>query len=78
MNEFYIGYLPKAPTATARFIKKIVAGLAAFALIAAMILVLSQMPFARSIFEFGIWRSFEGVVASSPYPMLLVPRPGSS
>jgi hypothetical protein len=78
MSEFYIGYLPKAPKATARFIKKIVAGLAVFALITSMILVLSQMPFARSIFEFGIWRNFEGVVASRPYPMLLVARPGSS
>ena len=77
MSEFYVGYLPKAPTATARFIKKIVAGLAAFSLLVAMSLVLSQMPFARSIFEFGNWRSFEGVIMSKPYPMLLVPRPGS-
>jgi len=78
MNEFYIGYLPKAPVATARFIKKIVAGLAVLAFITALILVQSQMPFARSLFEFGVWRSFEGVVASRPYPMLLVARPGSS
>jgi hypothetical protein len=77
MSEFYIGYLPKAPPATARFIKKIAASLAVFALIIATILVLSQMPFARSFFEFGNWRSFEGVVASKPYPMLLVARPGS-
>ena len=78
MSEFYIGYLPNAPAATARFIKKIVTGLAAFALITAVILVLSQMPFARSVFEFGSWRNFEGVIASRPYPMLLVARPGSS
>ncbi len=78
MNEFYIGYLPKAPSGTGRFIKKIVAGLTVFAVITALILVLSQMPFARSIFEFGIWRNFEGVVANRPYPMLLVARPGSS
>src|SRR5215813_14355535 len=77
MSEFYIGYLPKAPVATARFIKKIAAGLAVLTLIIALILVLSQMPFAQSIFEFGNWRTFEGVVASKPYPMLLVPRPGS-
>ena len=77
MSDFYIGYLPQAPVATARFIKRIVAGLAVVALVAAMTLVLSQMPFARSIFEFGTSRNFEGVVATSPYPMLLVPRPGS-
>ena len=77
MSDFYIGYLPQAPVATARFIKRIVAGLAVVALVAAMTLVLSQMPFARSIFEFGTSRNFEGVVATSPYPMLVVPRPGS-
>ena len=77
MSEFYIGYLPKAPAETGRFIKKIVAGLATLAVIAALVLVLSQMPFARSTFEFGHWRSFEGVIASNPYPVLLVPRPGS-
>jgi hypothetical protein len=77
MSEFYIGYLPKAPATTARFVKKIVAGLTVLAVIAAMVLVLSQMPFARSTFEFGHWRSFEGVIANNPYPMLLVPRPGS-
>ena len=78
MSEFYIGYLPKAPAATARFIKKVVAGLAAVAATAAITLVLSQMPFARSTFEFGHSRKFEGVVASTPYPMLLIPRPGSN
>jgi hypothetical protein len=77
VSEFYVGYLPKAPPATARFIKTIVVSLAVFGLITALILVLSQMPFAHSIFEFGNWRSFEGSVASKPYPMLLVPRPGS-
>jgi hypothetical protein len=78
MSEFYIGYLPKAPTATAHFVKQIVAGLAVLAVIAALVLVLSQMPFARStFFEFGHWRNFEGVIANNPYPMLLVPRPGS-
>lgn len=77
MSEFYIGYLPKAPAATARFTKRIVAALAVFALISALILVLSQMPFARSIFEFGNWRNFDGVIANRPYPMLLVTRPGS-
>jgi sulfoxide reductase heme-binding subunit YedZ len=77
MSEFYVGYIPKAPTSTARFIKKLVAGLALCSLVIAMTLVLSQMPFARSIFEFGNLRSFDGIVTSRPYPMLLVPRPGS-
>lgn len=77
MSEFYIGYLPKAPTKIACFIKKIVGGLAVTALMVSTTLVLSQGPFARSIFEFGNWRSFEGIVASRPYPTLLVQRPGN-
>jgi len=34
------------------------------------------MPFAYSAFEYGKVRSFEGVVATRPFPMLLVARPG--
>ncbi|MBS1851527.1 MAG: hypothetical protein JST79_11480 [Acidobacteria bacterium] len=77
MSEFYIGYLPKAPPATARFLRRMVAGVAVLASLAALVVTLSQMPFARSSFEFGHARNFEGVIASKPTPMLLVPRPGS-
>ena len=50
MSEFYIGYLPKAPASTARFIKTIVAGLAVLSAVIGLLLVLSQMPFAQSFF----------------------------
>ncbi len=76
MNDFYVGYLPKAPTAVARFVRKVIIVLGLFAVTAALVLVVGQMPFASSAFEYGKLRSFEGVVVAQPFPTLLVARPG--
>jgi hypothetical protein len=76
MSDFYIGYLPKAPAALARFIRRIVAGFVLLGSGLALLLVLAQQPFANSVFEFGKSRPFEGVIALHPYPVLLIPRPG--
>src|SRR6266851_2800715 len=76
MNDFYVGYLPKAPTALARFVRKIIIVLGVLAVTAALLLVVGQMPFANSAFEYGKVRSFEGVVITRPFPTLLVARPG--
>ena len=76
MNEFYVGYLPKAPTALARFVRRVIIALGLLALTAALVLVVGQMPFANSAFEYGKLRSFEGVIAAQPFPTLLVARPG--
>ena len=40
-----------------------------------LVLVVGQMPFANSAFEYGKVRSFEGVVVTQPFPTLLVARP---
>jgi hypothetical protein len=76
MNDFYVGYLPKAPTALARFMRNVVAVLGLLVVTAALVLVIGQMPFANSAFEYGKVRSFEGVVVARPFPTLLVARPG--
>src|SRR5260370_29635769 len=76
MNDFYVGYLPKAPTALARFVRKIIIMLGVLAVTAALVLVVAQMPFANSAFEYGKLRNFEGVVVTQPFPTLLVARPG--
>src|SRR5216683_792427 len=76
MNEFYVGYLPKAPTALARFVRKVIIVLGLLAVTAALVLVVGQMPFASSAFEYGKLSSFEGVVVRRPFPTLLVARPG--
>src|SRR6266403_3549555 len=76
MNDFYVGYLPKASPVLARFVRKVVIGLGLLAVTAALVLLIGQMPFANSAFEYGKVRSFEGVVETRPFPMLLVVRPG--
>jgi len=77
MSDFYVGYLPKAPAVLARFVKTVVVGLGLLAAALALTLVLAQMPFANSAFEFGTLRTFEGTVQAHPYPMLVVERPGA-
>src|SRR3954468_6660977 len=76
MKDFYIGYLPKAPTLLARFMRRVVLVLGLLAVTMALVLVIGQMPFASSAFEYGKIRSFEGVVVTRPFPTLLVARPG--
>jgi len=76
MNDFYVGYLPKAPTALARFVRRVIIVLGFVAVTVALVVVVGQMPFANSAFEFGKLRSFEGVVEARPFPTLLVARPG--
>jgi hypothetical protein len=78
MNDFYVGYLPKAPAALARFVQKVMLALGLLAVAIALLLVGGQKPFANSAFEFGSVRNFEGVIATRPYPTLLVARPGQS
>jgi hypothetical protein len=76
MNDFYVGYLPKAPTALAGFVRKVIVVLGLVVVTMALMLVVAQKPFANSIFEYGKVRSFEGVVEAQPFPALLVARPG--
>src|SRR5258708_976772 len=76
MNDFYVGYLPKAPTALARFVRKVIIALGLLAVTAALVLVVGQMQFANSAFEYGKLGSFEGIVVTRPFPTLLVTRPG--
>ncbi len=76
MNDFYVGYLPKAPLTLARFVRRIIVVLGLLAVSVALVLVLGQMPFANSAFEYGKLRTFEGTIETQPYPTLLVARPG--
>ena len=76
MNDFYVGYLPKAPAALAHFVRRVIIVLGLLAVTTSLVLVVGQMPFANSAFEYGKVRSFEGVVVTEPFPTLLVARPG--
>jgi hypothetical protein len=75
MNEdFYIGYLPKMPKGTAKVVKTFVAVSFIAAIGLAVIFWLGQKPFAKSIFEFGTVKDFEGTIQAKPIPFLLVEK----
>jgi len=78
VKEFYVGYLPAAPSATRRFVRWIVALLVLAAAGSAITIAALQNPFAASVFEFGKTRTFAGTIEASPYPTLIVPRPGNA
>jgi hypothetical protein len=77
MNEFYVGYLPKAPVGISRRIRAVVIALMAIAIIGAFTFAAVQRTFAPAMFEYGRQRSFEGIIERKLFPTLLVKRPGS-
>src|SRR3974390_431037 len=76
MNDFYVGYLPKAPAALARLVRRVIVLLFLLGIALALALVIGQMPFANSAFEYGKIYGFTGIIDARPYPTLLVARPG--
>src|SRR5258708_5843458 len=69
-DDFYIGYLAKAPASLGKWIFRVTAGLLAAALGAGVALMLTQPPFSASKFEFGVERDYSGVIEAWPYPIL--------
>jgi len=78
MNEFYVGYLPRAPVGIARRIRALVVLLFILAAIAAVVFARVQRTFAPSVFEYGKVSTFEGTIETNPYPILIVAGPGSA
>lgn len=74
-KEFYIGYLPKMPPGIARVIRPFIAFLLVAGVVLAVIFLIGQKPFARSFFEFGTVRDFEGTIQARPIPFLLIEKP---
>jgi hypothetical protein len=77
-DEFYIGYLPKAPAGLGKLMRRVIILLLLVAAVFAVILVINQKPFYPSIYEFGNARIFEGIVKEHPFPTLLVMRPAEA
>jgi len=74
-DEFYVGYLPKAPKGISAAARQIVLGLIALGCLLAVGLVFAQTPFPQSPFEFHNYKDFDGVVSENPYPTLLGAKP---
>lgn len=76
-DEFYVGYLPQAPAGLARFVRGRVGLLLVVVALVGALTAAAMGPFARSRFEFGEPRAFEGWLRAEPVPTLLVRRPGA-
>jgi hypothetical protein len=78
MNEFYVGYLPKAPAGIARRIKILIAIVLVVGAITAIAFAFVQRTFAPATFEYGKERTFEGVIETRPFPALVTAGSGAT
>ncbi len=69
-DEFYVGYLPKSPSALGRRTAAVAAGLLAGAAAIAAALLAGQKPFPNATFEFAEYKQFEGILRERPYARL--------
>lgn len=71
MNEdFYVGYIPRAPRELAQWMGRIVGLVVVLAWAIAVTLALAQGPFAPATFEYGSPRTFSGTVRAFPAPSI--------
>jgi hypothetical protein len=75
-DEFYVGYLPRAPRAVASRTRLAILAIFMVAVGLGLLLVNAQSRFAPAVFEFGVVTEHTGVIREKPYPVLDVPRPG--
>ena len=69
-DEFYIGWMEKAPQGFAKHIKKVLLILLVAVTIAGLLLAFSQKQFASGNFEFGKLTEVKGVYFNEPVPFL--------
>lgn len=72
-DEFYIGWQDKAPPSYAKKAKRAVLALVIIVPLVAILLVVTQQPFATSNFEIAQLRTLEGILITEPIPCLKMP-----
>jgi len=77
-DEFYIGWEAKAAPGIGKTVRKAVVVVLTLAMLAPAILAVSQRMIGASVFEWGSHKSFSGILQTTPYSHLLVPRPGNA
>jgi hypothetical protein len=75
-DEFYIGWEAKAAPGIGKTARRISIVLMWLALLAPVVLAVSQTMIGSSVFEWGTLKTFSGMLQTQPYPHLLVPRSG--
>ena len=76
-DEFYIGWEAKAAPGIGKAVRRVVVVLLLVASFVPVLLAVSQRMIGQSVFEWGNHKSFSGILQTTPYPHLLVPRPGN-
>lgn len=71
-EEFYVGYLDKAPKSIAKHLRWSVPIIILLMVAIGFILNTTQPDFSESSFEFGIYKEVTGVIYQEPYPMIKV------
>ncbi|MBL9173623.1 MAG: hypothetical protein JNL10_08820 [Verrucomicrobiales bacterium] len=69
-DDFYIGYQDQSPPSLARSTRRLVVALAMIVAGITALVAARQSPAEPGTFEFGVKRSFEGVLQENPLPML--------
>lgn len=69
-NEFFIGYAPPMPPRLARFVKRVVIGLACGVSVWAVTVAAGHVRLEGGTFEFGHPERFVGTIVERPYPAL--------
>jgi hypothetical protein len=77
-DEFYIGWEAKAAPGVGKTARTVSTVLLLLALLAPVVLAVSQTMIGASVFEWGTVKSFSGILQTQPYPHLQVPRPGQT
>jgi hypothetical protein len=76
-DEFYIGWEARTAPGIGKTARKVVVVLSFLAVLAPVMLAISQRMIGQSMFEWGTTKTFSGILRTQPYPHLLVPRPGN-
>ncbi len=71
-TEFYIGWMPKAPSSFATHLKRVLSFLFPIAIMIALLLAFFQKKFSTANFEFGTLTEVKGIYIDNPLPMLKV------
>ncbi|MGC3957386.1 MAG: hypothetical protein QM813_05325 [Verrucomicrobiota bacterium] len=77
-DNFYIGWEAKAAPGIGKTVRKAVVLLLLLALLVPALLAVSQRMIGQSVFEWGNHKNFSGILQATPYPHLLVLRPGNA
>ncbi len=72
LDEFYIGWMPKAPASFSKHVRKVILALVIVTVVLVTILSLGQIKFGTGNFEFGKLTEVKGIYFNTPIPMLKV------